>query len=218
MTRAEELPDLLPIFPLSGALLLPHGQLPLNIFEPRYLAMTRDALAGSSLIGMVQPADSDDGAFEPAVFQVGCAGRITQHRDTPDGRILLTLTGVCRFEIVQELQRTTPYRQVIVDYRRFQNDLQPDPGAGIDRAAFMAHLKSYADVQSLQADWASIERASNESLIDALAMVCPFTPGEKQALLEAPTLADRARIMISLMDLALAAARNFGDPGAGTLQ
>ena len=207
------LPDVIPLFPLAGVLMLPRTHLPLNIFEPRYLAMTRDALTHDRVIGMVQPRDPEDSGFEPPIYATGCLGRITDHRDTPDGRILITLTGLARFEIVEELARTTPYRKALVSYDRFAGD--GEPGGGLakgKRARFEAALKDYLDARGLKADWDALSTAPDDRLVDAMATICPFDPSEKQALLEAGDLTTRAETMIALMDFAL---RERGDPSAG---
>lgn len=202
----EDLPSILPIFPLAGALLLPRGRLPLNIFEPRYLAMIRDALASGRMIGMVQPQDPASREQEPAVYPIGCAGRITGFTENDDGRFQITLTGVSRFRIREELSRVTPYRKVIVDFDEFTDDLEPPPHAGdVNRNRLAPALRSYLELHGLSADWQAIEKAPAESLINALAMICPFTPPEKQALLEARDIGDRADMMIALLEMAVAA-------------
>lgn len=197
----------LPLFPLAGALLLPGGQLPLNIFEPRYLAMTRDALAGSRLIGMVQPTNPGAAESAPEIYRTGCLGRIGRSRETNDGRILITLTGVCRFHVVEELKVTTPYRQAIVSYARFRADFDEDDGSAVDRGRFLETLRSYLTAQGIKADWATIAAAPTGALVTSLAMVCPFAPNEKQALLEARNVDDRARAMTALMSMAKAGER-----------
>lgn len=202
---ADDLPRVIPIFPLAGALLLPRGNLPLNIFEPRYLAMVRDGLEGDRLIGMIQPLDPEDTRSEPPIYSVGCLGRIHEHRDLPDGRILITLNGVSRFEVREELSRTTPYRKVLVDYDRFADDCRVvETIAREDRAALLADLKRFFHCRGLSPDWDAITQAPDETLVNALAMICPFEASEKQALLEAPTLDDRARTMSTLMTFAIA--------------
>lgn len=201
----DQLPTTVPIFPLTGVLLLPRGRLPLNIFEPRYLAMVRDALAGQRLIGMVQPLEPNDPAAEPAVFPVGCAGKITSFSETDDGRFLITLTGVSRFRIVDEMPRLTPYRQVVADFDSYREDLTPPTDAEeVNRRRLAPALKSYLELHGLAADWQAIEQAPAETLINALAMICPFSPAEKQALLEAGDIACRAETMIALLEMALA--------------
>ena len=202
-----------PIFPLAGVLLLPGGHLPLNIFEPRYLAMVRDAMAGERLIGMVQPTDPQTREFEPPVYPVGCTGRITACKETDDNRLLITLTGQRRFVIEAELSRTTLYRQVRITYDAYAGDGQGGgeaEAATIDRTRLMAGLKRYLERAGMKADWSAIEQAPSGPLVTTLAMVCPFEPNEKQALLEAKTLPERAKLMTALMEIAL----RLGEPGA----
>ena len=191
-TRFEELPATLPVFPLSGVLLLPRGKLPLNIFEPRYLAMTQDALGAGRLIGMIQPRRADDPAAVPELYEVGCAGRISQFGETDDGRFLITLTGVCRFAILGELASMRGYRRAQVDWERFRDDLAPPPAIELDRDGLVERLKRYFDAQGIKADWNSIGATPDERLVTTLSMICPFEPGEKQGLLECPTLAAAA--------------------------
>ncbi len=213
----DSLPGVLPIFPLAGVLLLPHAQLPLNIFENRYLAMTRDAMAGHRLIGMVQPVhpEDEDAAF-PAVYDSGCAGRITSFQETDDGRILITLTGLCRFAIIEERAMTdTGYRVVRVDFGRFASDLDEAAVPSIDRKRLMRALDAFFNQQGYEADWKTVENASNESLITTLAMTCPFAPNEKQALLEARDTTRRAEIVISLMEMTVLDRTHAGE---GTIQ
>ena len=206
------LPDVIPLFPLSGVILLPRSHLPLNIFEPRYLDMVRDALAADSVIGMIQPREPSVSASEPPLFQVGCLGRIVQHEDTPDGRILLALEGLARFKIGEELARTTPYRKAQVSYDAFENDgteaVLGSPGV---RENLIETLKKYLDLQGLQADWEALTIAPDERLINAMAMICPFEPGEKQALIEAGQLEERADLMTALMNFALQAGNESGN-------
>lgn len=205
----DELPQILPIFPLSGALLLPRGRLPLNIFEPRYLAMVRDALAAERMIGMIQPSDAHSKATVPPVYAVGCMGRITAFSETDDGRFLITLTGVCRFRVVQELARVTPYRKIVASFDEFAADLEAgQTPPSVNRRRLEPALKAYLEAQGLAADWHSIEQAPAETLINSLAMICPFAPPEKQALLEAVDVTARADMMVALLEMALA-----GRPG-----
>lgn len=202
---AEDLPDVIPVFPLTGVLLLPRGRLPLNIFEPRYLAMIEDALATRHrLIGMIQPLDPDDRSRSPDLCRIGCAGRITQMEETSDGRYLVTLTGVSRFEITDELPLHEGYRPVRAGWDAFGLDLKNDPPGLFDRPRLLKGLRAYLDMQGVAADWNSIESAPDEPLITTLAMVCPFAPGEKQVLLEAANNDDRASTMIALIEMALA--------------
>jgi uncharacterized protein len=201
------LPDILPIFPLTGILLLPRGRLPLNIFEPRYLAMTRDALGGARLIGMVQPSDPQDdnrggGGPNPPVYPVGCAGRVTQFSETDDGRYLLTLTGVSRFRIKEELQLLDGYRRVVPDWQPFAHDRERSGRPEFDRERLIRGLKNYFAQRQIQADFEAIEKAPGEYLVTSLAMACPFAPSEKQALLEAIDPDERARLLTTLVEMA----------------
>ena len=201
---AEPLPASVPVFPLSGALLLPRGVLPLNIFETRYLAMVRDAMAANGaahrIIGIIQPRFDGD---PPPLYDIGCLGRISDYRETDDGRILIALTGVSRFRIQAELDRATPYRQVMADYHGFGDDRDdPAPLAVAARAGLEDVLKIYLDGQGLSADWDAVKTADDESLVTTLSSVCPFDPAEKQALLEAEDLADRAATLTALMTFA----------------
>ncbi len=201
---AHNLPPLLAVFPLPGALLLPRTRLPLNIFEPRYLAMVDDALAGSRLIGMIQPREEGDGA-NPALYDVGCVGRIVQYSETGDGRYLLTLLGVSRFVVVRELPVTLAYRQVKPDWRPFEADLEPSAEEDrVDREHLLASLRVYFSRFGHKADWAGLAAAPAEALINSLAAICPFNAREKQALMEAATLADRSDMLTSLVEMAIA--------------
>jgi Lon protease-like protein len=202
LPRFEDLPQTLPIFPLSGVLLLPRGKLPLNIFEPRYLAMTEDAIKSDRLIGMVQPVEEGAAGDQPPVFPVGCAGRITQFAETEDGRYLITLTGICRFRIERELPLFCGYRRVVPDFSAFQADFEPE-STRLDRARLLSALKVYLKLQQLSADWESIQGAPDERLITSLAMICPFSCREKQALLESSCLAERARVLTALLEMAV---------------
>ena len=206
--RERVLPDILPIFPLTGVLLLPRGRLPLNIFEPRYLTMTKDALGGERLIGMVQPSDAQPldnrgrGPLNPAVYPIGCAGRITSFTEADDGRYMITLTGVSRFRIAEEFPILSGYRRVKPDWRPFARDLESPSGTDFDRERFIRGLKTFFDQRQISADWEAIEKAAGEHLINSIAMLCPFAPSEKQALLEAPDLNERARLLIALVEMA----------------
>ena len=204
MTGDEPLPAAVPVFPLTGAQLLPRGMLPLNIFEPRYLAMVRDAMAATGaanrIIGVIQPRTAGE---PPPLYEVGCLGRISDYRETDDGRILIALTGVSRFRIQAELDRTTLYRQVMVDYLGFGDDRDdPDALAAAARAGLEDVLHAYLDAKGLSADWDAVKDADDEALVTTLASVCPFDPAEKQALLEAEDLADRAATLTALMTFA----------------
>jgi Lon protease-like protein len=210
-----DLPRTIPVFPLPGALLLPRGQMPLNIFEPRYLEMVDDALRdGHRMIGMIQPDPAHPAPPErPNLYKVGCAGRITQIAETGDGRYLMQLTGVARYRIIQELPVATAYRQCVVDYMPFIDDFTARKGEErVDRKAVLAALTQYLKANNLKADWEGIESAPNEALVNALAMMSPYDPAEKQAMLEAPDLKTRAEILIAVTEIALAKSRTEGDP------
>lgn len=199
----EDLPDVIPIFPLAGALLLPDGRLPLNIFEPRYLNMTAAALAAPQrLIGMVQPQESAAGDH-PAIFTTGCAGRLVSFGETEDGRYLITLKGVTRFRVMDELPPRDGYRRVRASYAGFGRDLRaPAHPPAIDRQRLLRDLKAYLSHQGVEANWEAIEGTDDARLVTSLAMTCPFRPSEKQALLEAPTLEARAEVMMTLLEMA----------------
>jgi uncharacterized protein len=199
---ATALPSILPIFPLTGVLLLPRGRLPLNIFEPRYLAMTRDALAGERLIGMVQPSDPRAAGDNPAVYPVGCAGRITSFSETDDGRFLITLTGISRFRSREELPLLEGYRRVVPEWREFARDLASDDEPGFDRDRMLRGLRAYFQHHRIEADWDAITSVPGERLVTSIAMICPFEPSEKQALLEAPNLDERARLLTAMVEMA----------------
>jgi len=191
--------ETLPLFPLTGVLLLPGGQLPLNIFEPRYLRMIDDALGRERLIGMIQPKD-DPAAPKPDLYGVGCAGRITSFAETDDGRYLVNLAGTRRFTLAEELVSDTPYRLARPDWSAFDIDAHKDKSVNdVDREELLAALERYLQAESLQVEWDQAASAPTEALIVSLAMGCPFEPNEKQALLETPTLAEQARCLITLM-------------------
>ncbi|MBE0693224.1 MAG: LON peptidase substrate-binding domain-containing protein [Aquamicrobium sp.] len=202
---ADDLPDIVPVFPLTAALLLPGGRMPLNIFEPRYLEMVDRALAHDRLIAMIQPRL--DGALrsdgEPELCEVGCLGRLTSFAETGDGRYLISLQGVCRFRVTEELAVRTPYRQCRI--AAFLADLDPEAGAAeVDRAALLRAFRAYLKANDLDADWDSVSRAENATLVNALSMMAPYGPAEKQALLEAPDLKTRAETLIAMTEIALA--------------
>jgi Lon protease-like protein len=203
----EDLPAVIAVFPLPGALLLPRGQMPLNIFEPRYLAMIDDALRGARLIGMIQPDAAHPGRDQnkPHLFQIGCAGRITQFTESGDGRYLIQLTGVARFRVEEELPADTPYRQCQVTFAPFADDFIARKGeSDVDRRAVLRTLADFLKANNLKADWSDIENAPNEALVNALAMMSPYGPAEKQALLEAPDLKSRAEILVAVTEIELA--------------
>ena len=203
--RLRELPPVLPIFPLAGALLLPGGQLPLNIFEPRYLRMVDDALGGARLIGMIQPDDGPAGPRGPNIYRVGCAGRISSFVETGDQRYLITLTGVHRFKVVNEEAADTPYRVANADWSAFAIDERGDEtGDNVDRAHFLERMQDYLAAEGLKTDLEAAESAPIDALVASLAMGCPFEPNEKQALLEAETVADRAACLLALMEMSRA--------------
>ena len=214
--RPGELPEVIAVFPLPGALLLPRGQMPLNIFEPRYLAMVDDALRdGHRLIGMIQPDISHSrDESKPVLFRVGCVGRITQLAESGDGRYILELTGVARFKVVEELTVMTAYRQCKVDFFSYADDFTARKGEEtVDRAALLEVLTDFLEANNLKVDWEGIESAPNEALVNALAMMSPYGPAEKQAMLEAPDLKTRAEILIAVTQMDLAKKRTSGDPG-----
>lgn len=203
----SSLPDAIPVFPLAGALLLPRGQMPLNIFEPRYLAMVDAAMmSGHRLIGMIQPDTAHPGPEDkPNLYRIGCVGRITQIAETGDGRYLMQLTGICRFAIVEELAVDTLYRQCRVSYARFADDFVSRKGEDqVDRNAVLKALSDFLKANDLKADWEGIESAPNEALVNALAMMSPYGSAEKQALLEAPDLKTRAEILVAVTEIELA--------------
>src|SRR5271166_2793133 len=214
----DDLPAVIAVFPLPGALLLPRGQMPLNIFEPRYLAMIDDAFrSGSRVIGMIQPDPAHPGPDQakPQLFRVGCTGRITQLAESGDGRYLIQLTGIARFRVEKELPVDTPYRQCQVTFRPFADDFIARKGESeVDRKTLLRTLADFLKANNLKADWAGIENAPNEALVNALAMMSPYGAPEKQALLEAPDLKTRAEILVAVTEIELAK----GKTGETTLQ
>ncbi|AWM78604.1 LON peptidase substrate-binding domain-containing protein [Phenylobacterium parvum] len=194
-----ELPQTLPVFPLDGALLLPGAELPLRIFEPRYLNMLDDVMSGARMIGMVQTAGGDKA--RPNLARIGCAGRVTRFRDGAEGDYLITLTGVCRFRIAEELGRQTPYRQVRADFAPFTEDLEPGRRTGGERARLSRALRSYLNRRDLDVDEAALNAAPLDELVAGLSMSLPFSPAEKQALLEAPDRADRQDVLTALLEI-----------------
>ena len=202
-----DLPDTLPVFPLSGVLLLPHSALPLNVFEPRYLELVDDALSARRLIGMIQPTESEETVLKPKLSQIGCAGRIISYRETEDNRYLITLQGICRFRITEEISALSAYRQVACDFRSFVADLAQSQDGDFPRDRLLAALKDYLARRDMKADWKSVMTAPAESLVNALSMMCPFEPAEKQALLEAPSWVERVSTLVALLEIS--------SPGAG---
>jgi len=214
--QPSDLAEVIPVFPLAGALLLPRGQMPLNIFEPRYLVMVDDALRlGHRLIGMIQPDNAHPGSgseARPYLYRVGCVGRITQLAESGDGRYLIQLTGVARFRITEELVVPTPYRQCRVHYNDFVDDFTARKGeAAVDRPHLLRALRRFLEVNNLKADWDGIENAPNEALVNALAMMSPYGTAEKQALLEAPDLKTRADMLIAMTEIELAKKNTGGE-------
>lgn len=210
-----DLPDTIPVFPLPGALLLPRARLPLNIFEPRYLAMLDDVFRTENrLIGMIQPVVMPEGKSTGRLHKIGCAGRITGFEETDDGRYMITLTGISRFRICTEKEGFTPYIKAEVCWKSFAHDLgKCEIDHEFDRVAFLKVLKRFFETAQLQSDWESMQEAEEELLINSLSMLCPFDPEEKQALLETPTLCNRREMLVTLMEFALC-----GEPEEGSLQ
>lgn len=202
----SDLPSSLPIFPLSSALLMPKGQLPLNIFEPRYLAMVDHAMAQDRLIGMMQPRNPNEPMGQAQVFSVGCAGRISAYSETDDGLYHITLTGVCRFAYIDDVTTSKGFRLASVDFGAFANDLSEatadNEAHDASRKRLMDSLTSYFDLKGYSADWQKLRQTPIETLVNSLAMILPFDVLEKQALLEAKPLSERATMLTSLMDMA----------------
>ena len=198
-----DLPQRLAVFPLSGALLLPRAELPLNVFEPRYVDMISDAMSGDRLIGMIQPvADREE---RSQLMSVGCAGRITAYAETPDDRLLITLLGVSRFVVMEELDVDTEYRQVIADFHPYSVDLVSDLGASeVNRPALLKAFRDYLSANDMNADWDQVDSASTEVLVNTLSLLAPYASREKQALLEAPDLKTRADVLVALTEMTLA--------------
>ncbi|MGC8469268.1 MAG: LON peptidase substrate-binding domain-containing protein [Acetobacteraceae bacterium] len=198
--RSEDLPGEIGVFPLEGALLLPGGRLPLNIFEPRYLALTESALATGRLFGMIQPdPHAPAGPAGPGLYRVGCLGRIISFSETEDGRYLLTLAGVTRFAVGEELAGTRGFRRVRARYEEFADDLAPAAAPAFDREALLEALRLYFRTRAIETNWEAIRQIPDAQLITTLAMGCPFEPSEQQALLEAPAATDRATALAALL-------------------
>lgn len=210
--KGSDLPATVPVFPLSGALLLPGGNLPLNIFEPRYLTMFDAAMAAERLIGMVQPSLTEANNYDPnmpVLSQIGCLGRITSFTESGDGRYLVTLTGVCRFRLIDEVVCSKPYR--VFKHAPLLTDLTGDDDeSAVDRDSLLRVFRDFLDANQLEADWESVERAGNRILVNSLSMMSPFGPAEKQALLEAPDLRSRAETLIAITEIVLAQGRSDG--------
>jgi len=227
--KFADLPQVIPVFPLAGVLLLPGGKLPLNVFEPRYLAMIGDALAGGRVIGMIQPMREEsaeaktEAGVPPAagsatdaspLYPMGCAGRITQFSETDDGRYLVTLHGICRFAVLKELPLHRGYRRVIPAWTQFEGDMADPPPPTIDRERMVRALRSYFKLNQINANWEAIDGTPDDRLVTSLAMICPFAPSEKQALLECPDATERARVLTALMEMALLGSAQGGKSGA----
>ncbi len=209
-----DLPEAASIFPLSGALLLPRGVLPLTIFEPRYLRMVSSAMAKDRMIGMIQPLAGEPASGEPAVntpdlYRTGCIGRITAFNETADGHFLIMLTGSCRFDIARELPEQDGYRRVIADYSRFYEDPEPEPANQIDRGRLLDVLRLFIKRNAIEVEWEAVTAMPDEPLVISLAMTCPFAANEKQALLECQNLAERSQVLTALLEMTLLA------PGLG---
>lgn len=215
MTRVyhsiADLPGTLPLFPLTGVLLLPRGALPLNVFEPRYLELVDRALATDRLIGMIQPAESEDEVLRPKLTRTGCAGRIVSFQETEDNRYLITLAGVCRFHLTGETDSRAAWRAGLCDFAPYADDLVIDEHDDFPRDRLLGALKGYLTSRDMKADWNSVMTAPAEALVNALSMMCPFDAAGKQALLEAPTLAERVSTLVALLELA------GGEDGPATL-
>jgi len=198
---AESVPSRFPIFPLRGVVLLPGGNLPLTIFEPRYLAMVRDAMRTDRVIGMIQPTEPEQDGETVPIYGTGCLGRITSFTEARDNRLLITLTGYSRFDVAEELRVITPYRQVLADFGRWRGDLEPvDPPASLT-PKLIAAMRAYFEKRDIEADWDSIKAASLSSLVTSLAMLCPFEPEEKQALVETTDLGRLGEILVAMMTM-----------------
>ncbi len=204
MIKPADLPEVIPVFPLPGALMLPRTRLPLHIFEPRYLAMIEDCMKTKTrLIGMIQPRETPGG--EKRLQAIGCAGRLTGFSETEDGRYMITLAGTSRFRVKEEVQGFTPYRRCMVDWQPFGRDLnrEEEMDKGFERPAFLALLGRYLSSMNLSTDWDGLKEAETELLINSLSMLCPFSPEDKQALLEAPSLTTRRETLVTLIEFAL---------------
>lgn len=204
--QPENLPAEFPVFPLPGALLLPRGRLPLNIFEPRYVAMIEDSLAMPRMFGMIQPdPNTSDGPTGPGLYRIGCLGRLSSFSETDDGRFLITLTGLIRFRVAEEVAMAHGYRRVRGDFSPYLGDLDPNPQPmGVDREVLLTALRGYFTHRKFAANWDAVRRIPDEALVATLSMMCPFEPVEKQALLEAPAESDRAATLLALLQMGAA--------------
>ena len=213
-SAADGLPPVVPLFPLAGALLLPHGHLPLHIFEPRYLAMVEDAVAGDGIIGMIQPLDPADERAEPDLYAIGCAGRITEDSELDEGHRLITLAGLCRFDVAGELPHHRGYRRANADYAPYSgDDMAAEAGASADVENVFAALQTYFTQRGIESYAEMLRGLPMERMVNQLAMMCPFEPPEKQALLQARTLEERSGLLATLLDL-----DSRGQPAAGSVQ
>lgn len=209
----QDCPEVIPVFPLPGALLLPRGQMPLNIFEPRYVAMVDEALRTDRVIGMIQPDPEGGAAGAPPLYGVGCAGRLTQFAETGDGRYLVTLTGIARFRVEREVTGATLFRLCRVSFAPFESDFHARAGEDdVDREGVVEALREFVKANDLKVDWRGIDEAPNEALVNALCMMSPFGVREKQALLEAADLKTRAEILIAITEIELARGANDSEP------
>ena len=207
----NKLPKTLPIFPLEGVLLLPHGRLPLNIFEPRYLAMTDDALSTDRLIGIIQPASSNTQETPSPVFKTGCAGRITAFSETEDGRYLITLSGLIRFDVDEEIPTTGGYRRIVPDWDPYKKDYVEVEDFSFSKDRLLEALKKYFEKKAIDADWETINKMDDVRLVTTLAMICPFDPPEQQVLLMARDMSERAETIISLLEISTHDVSEAGD-------
>ena len=207
----NNLPQTLPIFPLGGVLLLPNGRLPLNIFEPRYLAMTDDALATDRLIGIIQPATSEAQENQNSVFKTGCAGRITAFSETEDKRYLITLSGLIRFDVGEEISTPRGYRRVVPDWSPYKTDYLDEKNFEFNKERLLMALKRYFEKKAIDADWETINKMDDARLVTTLAMICPFDPTEQQALLMAKNIEERAETIISLLEISTHETNEVGD-------
>jgi uncharacterized protein len=209
--KPEDMPAMIPLFPLEGALLLPRRPIQLTVFEPRYLAMLDDALSGDRLIGVIQPSGPETSPSEPQLYPLGCAGRIVQYAEIGDGRCFLTLMGVARFRLAEEMHYATPYRVAHANYAPFVEDFHQGAGEeAVDREGLLATLRRFAEVNEVKVVWSDIKKASNETLVNALSMMSPCGPKEKQALLEAPDLRSRAEMLVAITTIGLARGDDAG--------
>ena len=213
MLSISDLPDTIPVFPLPGALLLPRARLPLHIFEPRYLAMLEDTMkTPTRLIGMIQPHDGQMGSAN-GLHAIGCAGRLTAFSETEDGRYMVTLSGISRFRVTEEIDGFTPYRRCKVSWTGFDRDTGPvEKDPALNRETFFPALRAYFEAEDLRTDWESLEEAEDELLINSLSMLCPFEPEDKQALLEAPSLETRRETLVTLIEFSLRGGGGGEDP------